>query len=317
MVYAYAGLWTAGAVYEDHNAAVAHEDQILEPSSPEVHDWAWFRRPLTMASYRLTNNLGGGVRTAHLESLALHLAVVAAVGGLAWTLGLSWPVAVGLMALHPLASESVVYLSARSELLATLAVVLALWALCAGHLLLGAVASFASFGCNPATGASLIGLIPLCLWRGWIRSWWRDEALGLTAMLALAVVVGLGASWNTPEVTQAVGAWWIYLLRQLAATVALAGLVVVPWPLVVDHGFAWQTGAMIAARMTILVAALTLAVALRRRMPALLLLVAWWVCGFGARLWIPTWNYVTEHHAYLPLVGVALVAADLAEARRC
>lgn len=311
MLWAYAGIWTAGPVWEDHNSAVAHEDAILERSSPLVDDWVWYRRPITTASYRLTNNLGGGQRAAHLLSLGLHLAVVAAVAAFALTVGASPWIAGAVMALHPLASEAVVYLSARSELLSTLLVVLTLLALCRGRILVGAIMAGLSFGCNPATAAALLGLIPLCLWCGWIDPWWKTETLTLTAVLALAVTAGALQSWNTPEVTQA-GPWLPHLARQLAGTVTLARLVVLPWPLVVDHSVAWQAWGAVAGRLAVLTGVTGAALALRRRMPWLAVLTAWWIVGFGARLWLPSWNFVTEHHAYLPLVGVALIAGEWA-----
>jgi hypothetical protein len=220
------------------------------------------------------------------------------------------------MLLHPLASESVVYLSARSELLATLAVLLCLIALTSGHLLVGIGCAGLAFLCNPAPAAALIGLLPLCVWRGWIPIGLRQEVLALVGLLVVCVVFGFGRAGHTAELT-APAPWLVYVGHQVAGTVALAGRVVVPWPLLIDHGFAWTSWGLVLARVSLLALALGAAVALRQRCPWALLLVGWWVLGFGARLWVPSWNYLTEHHAYLPLVGVALVAGELVSEAAC
>lgn len=310
MLWAYAGVWTAGAVYEDHNSVLAQEDAILEPSNPLVNDWTWFRRPGTNLSYRLTNNLGGGARAAHVESLLLHVAVVTAVGALALAVGAQPIVAAAVMALHPLASETVVYLSARGELLATLAIVLSLLAWCRERPLFGAIAAFTAFLCHPATAAALLGLLPLCLWRCWIPRRLGPEVWCLTLLLAVCVLAGAGAAWHTPELSLT-APWPVYVTRQAAGVVSLAGLLVWPFSLALDHSFGWLDRWDVLWRLAIGASVLGAAIYYRRQVPWLGFAAAWWIAGFGARLYIPSWNYLTEHHAYLPLVGVALLLGEL------
>ncbi len=157
-----------------------------------AQDWAaWGEtlaqriRPLLKASYVVTHQLGAwlGHPTLghHLGSLAIHLAAVA----LAWRLalvmagsfGMSTVVSrraalgcAGLMALHPLATEAVTYLTGRSVALGTLFALAAALAQMQGHRVV-AVAAFAAAMLSRET----MIVIPVLLI---LLEWGRGDAEG-------------------------------------------------------------------------------------------------------------------------------------------
>ena len=162
-------------------------------------------RPLLKASYVATHQLGDwlGHPTLghHLGSLAIHLVVVA----LAWRLalvvagsfGMSVDVArraalgcAALMALHPLATEAVTYLSGRSVALGTLFVLAAALAQMHGHRVL-AIAAFAAAMLSREAMIVAPALLLLLEWaRGDAKVALRRTA-GLWIVAAIAIAVML------------------------------------------------------------------------------------------------------------------------------
>ena len=123
------------------------DDYAVVATDRAAQGWAaWWEtlahriRPLLKASYVATHQLGGWVGHAtlghHLGNLLIHLATVAAAWRLALALAASFGMApgiarraalgcAGLVALHPLATEAVTYISGRSVALGTLFVLAA------------------------------------------------------------------------------------------------------------------------------------------------------------------------------------------------
>ena len=135
-------------------------------------------RPLLKASYVATHQLGGWLEHPtfghHLGSLAIHLAVIALAWrlalGLALSFGISQDVArraalgcAALMALHPLATEAVTYLTGRSVALGTLFALAAALAQMQGHRIV-AVAAFAAAMLSRETLIVMPALLMLLEW---------------------------------------------------------------------------------------------------------------------------------------------------------
>ncbi len=129
-----------GFLYDDHHL-------IAENPGVATHDWRtiWTStdaasrdaqgggfRPVTLSSYALDHTAGGGrPGVYHATQVALHAAVVGAAYAVATAVGLSpgWAgVAALLTAIHPIQTEAVHYLSARSSVLSTLMLLIAFWA---------------------------------------------------------------------------------------------------------------------------------------------------------------------------------------------
>jgi protein O-mannosyl-transferase len=88
-------------------------------------------RPLLLSSFALNYALSGDkVWSYHLITLLLHLGCVGMVYGLGRRLlGAEWPalMAAALFAIHPINSESINYISSRSEVMGAFFVLLGLW----------------------------------------------------------------------------------------------------------------------------------------------------------------------------------------------
>ena len=118
------------------------DDYAVVATDSAAQGWAaWWEtlarriRPLLKASYVATHQLGGWLGHAtlghHLGSLLIHLVVVALAWRLAFVLAASFGMAplvarraalgcAALVALHPLATEAVTYITGRSVALGTL-----------------------------------------------------------------------------------------------------------------------------------------------------------------------------------------------------
>ncbi len=223
-------------------------------TSPEVFSSdprAAMYRPLVLVSYAVNYSLSGDAPWSyHALNLAVHLAVAWAVYrlGRRWTGGPAGAVmAMAVVALHPINSEAVNYVSSRSESLCALFLLLALLAYDRG---LGAAGAEA--GAPPPVGrhwrllgplalaASLlaksvgIALLPLLpLWRAWR---WAGPALapadpGAVAAAAAAtapaaavtgdgprVLTWLARTWRHDRLYWLVGLAYLGSTRQLLST---------------------------------------------------------------------------------------------------
>lgn len=99
-------------------------------------DGAYYYRPLTILTYILDRDAWGSVASfMHLENILLHLISVILVFTVIrrllplWGEQKQWPALFGglFFALHPLATESVAWISGRTDLLMTIFLLLAVW----------------------------------------------------------------------------------------------------------------------------------------------------------------------------------------------
>ncbi len=297
---------------------------LIGPEGPRFlgNDWLPYR-PLRFASLWLDHRLFGATAWGyHLTNLLLHAAVTALVHRIAIRLGVAaMAAALGALvfAVHPMAVESVAYVSGRRDLLAMLFSVaaLGLWTAspCRHRLavvmLLAAVASKESglLACAVLALASLTGRTAS---RG---SLW--SVLVPTAAAGLALTLAYGA--RGPVLVLA-GSEWVTTSGRLALHY-LSGLALLR-PLAVDYPALHLAGTTTAATglaMSLVgICAVVLAiVALRRRTTALGFVLAWLLLElFVVSGFVGMHEPGADRHAYRLLFPASLGLALLLDRTR-
>src|SRR3990167_7320678 len=119
VLVAYASVWTAGFVYESHPAPVTLET---------LWRFEWYWQPRALSYWVMGQLHGVNAGAQHGISLGLHLLTGTLVGLLGVRLGLSRIAAVAagsLFLVHPLAVETVAYVTSRTDQLAAIGVLTA------------------------------------------------------------------------------------------------------------------------------------------------------------------------------------------------
>lgn len=268
MTFAYRGVVHNGFVLDDFNILV--NNRSLDSFSGVLARLSY--RPVLMASYALERMLWGDSAAGHhLGNLLVHGAVVVLTAVLARRLGhdhVAAVVAAAIVALHPINSEAVNYIAARSSTLMTVGILVAVWcydhawrgtnrAARAGWLAGSVVAALAAIGAKEA--GVVLPLLIIC-WdravdptRPWRTTLSRSGLLWSVIVLLLAIRVWMtGAVVGITPVGSAVqaivfdakimlvslGHWWWPV--NLALDYA--------WPNVIPTGEAilWIVGAVAA-----------------------------------------------------------------------
>jgi Tfp pilus assembly protein PilF len=336
-------------VYDDPNAVT--QSTLVRSLTPIRTFLALSTRPLTDYTYAIDYAIGGYDPTIyHATGIILHICTALLVYAFAWLLlglpslaprygaarrGIAWAAA-ALFAVHPLGSETVAYISSRSESLA------AMWYLVAviGYLraataprgsrkgwmavtVLAAVAGAAS----KETVFTLFAVLPLLDWlllaeRQWRRVHWRLIAIPMLPLAFVAFVLlvrafagqmNLGAYAATAGFSFDRFGPLAYLATQFGVIVHYLRLALLPinqtfdydWPLAsIYHPFA------VVIPLAILLALLAGAWRLRATQP-LVPFVAGWVLLILAPTSsvMPIADLAVERRMYLPLVGLMLLAA--------
>lgn len=298
----YTPLLTPGAttfVYEDALTLQANPMvRGLQPISLSTPRW------LTWTTYRIDAWRGGQTWQFHATSGALHLIVGMLVFALLWRWGASpWATffATGLVLLHPITVESVGYLTARSELIFAIGVLLALhctprrgdWTV---WRLLGVFVST-----YLAIGGKELGIVtPALVWM--VKPLPRSTWMPLTMLAVIAVYrlldhhTAVGASPYPPLHA---------FVLQCVAVARGVRLLIWPTGLTVDADIAAAGLAARAGAMALL-AALGLVAWRWRQVPAVAWIAGWLAITIGPRLVADSWEFVNEHQWYVPLIGIAL-----------
>ncbi len=321
-------------VFDDH-VSITHNTSVQNPS-------AWWRsmrpdpisgmagRPLTSLSFAL-NYAAGGLNPIgyHLVNLALHAtAALLALGILRRTLELegfqastaAWIAfaVVGIWAIHPLLTDTVTYVTQRTELLASLFVLLAIYCLVRGWnwaVVLAVIGSMLSKEIG-AVGPVLIWLYDAIFLRRTFRRVLRRRPVLYAALVACWVIppvllLGLADIQARRGGADVSLTSWGYLKTQAGVLVHYLRLAFWPHPLVIDYygwpaatgGYRWLESAAFIAGLLVI----TAVGVVRRR---------WW--GFcGAVFFIvlaPTSSiiplageFAAERRMYLPLLGLMTI----------
>jgi len=319
----------AGFLWDDH-ALVLGNAALKEPTFARIFQsdlWCCtagptspYYRPLTALSLLLDRTVFGEAAWGyHLHNVALHLLAVTLTWALARpTLGDRRALfAAGLFGVHPIQSEAVTWIAARNDLLATVAILGALWAVDRKERSAPVVFGSAPvvFGSAPlAFGFAMIAcfakessaLLPGLAWL-WLRRSGRtlDAAgwLALTVPVALAGLAHLQIHWTGTLGTSETRPE--SLADAVSAIVTFAGWLTVPWPLTSTvTSFAsppWT--AWVGAALTLLAAS-------RLARTGQGWALAWAALAFApAVAGIATFGLFGERYLYLPLFAIAVGVA--------
>ncbi len=196
------------------------DDYAVVATDHAAQDWAsWWAtlahriRPLLKASYVATHELGGWLEHStlghHIGNLLIHLAVVALAWRLAFVVATSFCLSLdiagraalgcaALLALHPLATEAVTYITGRSVALGTLLALAAALAQMQGN----RVVAIAAFAAALLSRETLIVIPALLMLLEWGRGDAEEQAFTLPRLrLALRRTAAL---WTVATIAMAV-----------------------------------------------------------------------------------------------------------------
>ncbi|MCI0341176.1 MAG: hypothetical protein L0216_08475 [Planctomycetales bacterium] len=331
-------------VYDDHHFVVGNDAvkdlRLLpryfhDPSTISGERWGPIYRPLRTVSYAADHAAWRlDPFGYHLTSLLLHLASVCAVFALARRLTGSHAAAVvagAFLGLHPLPSEAVFWIGARSDILAAPLVLAAAllhvapgrrtWPRAGGEFTLLAAAFLAketAFAAVPA-----LALLDFLRDRNpgrWGRTLTRAApgaaaALGVAA-LRQAALGELGVGTFVPVT----GPYGTALLSALRARAYEVGLAFRPWPLSGSHeGFppVRELGDPTAAlSLVVLMALVWLAWRVRRAAPVAAAGIGWYLLFLAPTTVVPLNILLGERWLHLPFAGIALAVGTGVAASR-
>jgi tetratricopeptide (TPR) repeat protein len=286
-------------------------------------DYAW--AGLDPTAFRVTNLVLHALSAAVLAALVRRTLLLPYFG--AAGAALAWPASVAaalVWATHPLVTETVVYVTQRTELLAALAYLATLWA----------AVRYWTAATDPARQAWLVVAVTVCAagmaskevaasaplavllyertflvdsWRAVRRSWPLHAGLALTWLVLFALNVGGASGLSDARHYVPPPVWWA---TQCKVLFLYLRLVVWPWPLAVHYAPAYLATVASAAPWIVATAGLgaTVAVLVWRRPAARFVVVA------TALVLAPTWiipiakMMAAERRMYLPLAGLVALA---------
>lgn len=310
----YAPLRDAPFVYEDENWMPSVANAVTFTPRPSraltyaTFHWTYERVNLDPTAWHATNV---GI---HLVNGVLVYGIVAAVAGAPAALG-----AAGLFLLHPLNSEAVSYVSARTDLLATMFTLLAVWlVLCRGPwvaICLGCVAALAGAAMSKEVGVVGVPLVLLTVF-----CWRRPSVPWLSPMMALLWIVlgaSVGSIWDqlqsyasmSPRGGGSVLAVQTYALLQAGMVWKFLLLALWPSALSIDHDVLQFGTVWLALSALGLAGALAVAVRCWREAPTVTWTVGWVALALAPRFLMRTNEFLNEHQMYLALIGVWVALA--------
>lgn len=304
---------TVLAYWPSMDAPFVFDDLMSVQHSPQVQGAAstriWHIRGLSIASLHWNKDFSGS-RTFgyHATNLAIHLSSSLVVYGIAGVI--VGPevalVAMAVFALHPLQTESVVYISSRAELLAAFFALLGLY----GFLVLRDIEHDAPH--YREAGLVKWGFVLICGVIGFLA---KETAIVLAVLivpfagrrdrvvLSAMLATGMSAAWvaasrsmdwaNAGDYYAAQGYVFCRHLGQLF------------WPVL---SLSWEIHPTVLAQISgWLVLAAIAVIAIQYRVTGLQLLIL----AFVVRSAAPMPDVMVEHRMYLPMLGVALLAGQI------
>lgn len=274
-------------------------------------------RPLLLVTYAVNHTLGG-IEPAgyHVANALFHACFVllAFHAGCRLT-GRARPMwwAAALLAVHPLNSQAVNYVSSRSGMLAAIGALGAFWLLSLSNRPRPLPAALSQLGGLLAKSTALAGVGLVAVYEAGRRgSRWRA-----VPALLVATVLYIAAAWWSGFYDTAldgtVRPLFAQLLTQWKALAFYLYLLASPVHLSIAHPFqvasAVSWAVVAGAMLTLSLLALS-AAAWRRRHPAGFG-VLWFYGGLALTSIMPLYILVSEHRLYLSLAGVAVLGATI------
>jgi len=336
-------------VYDDPNAVT--QSTLIRSLTPIRTFLALSTRPLTDYTYAIDYAIGGLQPTVYHETgILLHVCTALLAYVLAWLLlglpslspryggarlAIAWAAA-ALFAVHPLASETVAYISSRSESLA------AMWYLVAVIAYLRAatappdrrrgwkaliIAAAVLGAASKETVFTLFAVLPLLDWlllaeRDWRRVHWRLIVVPLLPLVFVALVLLIRAfkgPMSMGDYAATAGFSFDrfgpmqYLATQFGVIAHYLRLAVLPigqtfdydWPLA-----SIQAPLAVVLPLAVLVALVIGAWRLRATQPLATFVAGWVLLTLAPTSSVmPIADLAVERRMYLPLIGLMLLAA--------
>ena len=297
-------------IYEDANWLGAIAEPVIAWHVPgraltmQTFHWTWQAVGLEPFGYRLGN-------------VAIHLVNGALVYAIAATLipGAAAVWGAGVFLLHPLNSEAVSYVSARTDLLSTTFILLAVW-LCLGRVaiwrlgLIGAALVGAALSKETGVLGVPLVVVTLLIWRPQL------PASALVAPLWIGLGAAIGAMWSSViawlSMPSSAGgtffAWPQFAVLQLTAAWHLLSLLLWPDGFSIDHDvLALGSGWAVAAVLLTISAGAAIALGWRRA-PVVAWALAWVGITIVPRLVFRTTEFLHEYQMYLALAALSVLA---------
>jgi tetratricopeptide (TPR) repeat protein len=284
-------------------------------------------RPVLMTTFALNYAVSGDATWSyHLVNLCLHWIAVMLVFHLVrtrlWLGNEAVPIAAAaalIVALHPLNSTPVNYLSARSALLTTVFYLSAFATALAGRRLACVV-----FFVLALLTKTIAVTLPFALLGYWALARVRHKAIripwGFLACLVLVAAGGIAyrrlllPPWTVESARQVGMTPWVYFMTEWSAYLYYLRLFLWPDALVIDRLDYTYARSFLAFQawgsLLALVVLGALAWRARRRWPALTFAAFWYVVTLAAESSIfPLAEPVNEHRPYLAMLGLGTAAA--------
>jgi tetratricopeptide (TPR) repeat protein len=273
-------------------------------------------RPLLLTSYALNYAWGQYETTSyHVVNLAIHMGCIVLVWALARRFNCGSEgalLAAALFALHPLATEPVNYISSRSESLAALFMLAALyfyrgnssawerglsWSCCIAGMLVKSIA---------VTLPAILLLYDL-LWSKERVQWKRHIPYWVCTGGYLTIIVS--NRFLSSSLAKAPRSLGDQFLTQGKALVYYVQLVIMPTHLNVEHQFFVSESLWgVTSLLSVLFLASVAVVVVRCRQSPWLFWVGWIIVSLLPTLVVPLNVLVNEHRLYMPLAALALAA---------
>lgn len=298
------------------HAPFHYEDDNWRTSLTTQTDFRIPSRFLTVQTYRWTPTPS----RAYAVNVAVHLAsagVIFLIGSRVLTPTTS-AFGTALFLLHPLNSEAVSYLTARTDLLMTLFTLLACWLALAWVdrggwwrvALMGLSVLCAALSKELGLMAGPLVLLTVLVWRDGARVRWLCRVAAVAGCAALWVARADLTNWLTMGSASggAIWAWPDFVAVQCAALWGLLGRVLVPYGQTIDHDWLSTPPAFTAAAV---VATLLLAVigfwAWFGRARMLAFAIGWLALTVGPRLVIGNSEFLNEGDIYSAMPALCLL----------
>ena len=240
-------------------------------------------------------------------------------------LGTSWPewpafFATCVFAFHPVIASTVVYVSARSEILCVIALFLTLTfarrAIVASNRLAGALAvvcGAVAIGSSSSAAALPVIVLLYDAWvlrdSGWKRRVWRVylPSIGLILLAAAWMASGILQSDRIPP-----HGLLSHVLGETIVAWRYVGLLVLPRGQSLVHDVAWPAVTSVAGlgASLLLAASVAGAAAIRRSRPLIAFGVLWFVLVLAPSALIPVRDGMTEKRVYVAAAGLLLAAGS-------